>query len=120
MIQKTRATLKKSFTAVSALLLFSGFTGCSGKVPVWNGKIYAGSSGVDGVERRQDAEIIKCASAEFDHMMCMTYADFEKFYETYVLGCKSWIKGMEMIQLQLAVDKYNAIKASVVPAQSPH
>lgn len=62
-----------------ALVLSLG--GCAtGPIPKWKGKIWAGSSGVSGIERRQEKELIHCLDPAFDRYLCISYEDFLNNY----------------------------------------
>lgn len=106
MTQKTPLISKIDF----AILSLVAFSSCQTTIPRWDGKLYAGSSGVDGVERRQEHETVKCADPKFDDMVCMSYADLEAFYSTYVLGCKEWKSGSPTMSLSTAVKQYQTLK----------
>lgn len=88
----------KAFSAamlpVSLLLL--GASNCTAPIPKWDGDIYAGKSKQDAIVRAQANEVIKCADPAFDAYLCMSYADFQSFYATYVLGCEKWKPGQMM------------------------
>ncbi len=74
-----------------SLILSLSLSSCGGaKIPVWAGKIYAGTSKDVAITRAQDKESIACKDVKFDEFMCISYKDFESFYSTYVLGCKEW------------------------------
>lgn len=76
--------------ARSSLLLLLLCLGCVGKVPVWDGKIYAGDHQRQAVVRAQENEIIMTSDPRFSGGVWMTYEDLRSFYELYVLGCKEW------------------------------
>lgn len=86
-----------SLSVLCALLL----SGCpSTPIPKWMGKIYAGNSKEAEITRKQGDEHIKASDPKFDKFACMTYVDLESFYQTYILGCKVWKGGAEMIRPQ--------------------
>jgi len=87
MTKKILANWKSCF-ALSVSLLF--IEGCGGRIPSWDGKIFAGDSEREALVRAQSNEVIECKDNRFDDYMCMSYDDLKKFYETYVLGCKEW------------------------------
>lgn len=65
--------------------LVANLSGCAPKsIPTWPGKIYAGDSQLQSVDRKQDGEIIPTNSKKFDDMLCMTYEDFNSFFKIYV------------------------------------
>jgi hypothetical protein len=99
--------LKTSFAVLSLLLLGS----CKSLPPVWNGKLWAGSSASIAIERAQDNEAISCAAPEFDNYVCMSYEDFKAFYETYVLGCKKWRKDVQRMTPQEAAIAYGEVES---------
>lgn len=90
--------LKSSVTALICLITVS----CRGTIPRWEGKIYAGDSATASIQRAQAGEVIKCSAPEFDQMLCMTGSDFKSFYETYVLGCQKWARGMPRMSVREA------------------
>lgn len=85
-------------------LLTVSLLGCpfvsSKPIPKWDGKLYAGNSKEQEVTRAQANEHIKCSDPKFDAMTCMSYRDLEKFYETYVEGCKVWKEVYIMVRPQ--------------------
>lgn len=89
-------------STLAILALASLVTSCRTSIPKWDGKIYAGDSANAGVSRKQSNEVIRCDSPAIDEMLCMTGADFKSFYETYVLGCQKWARGMPRMSIQQA------------------
>ena len=81
---------------------------CKGTIPRWEGKIYAGDPDRGAVVRRQAGEVVSCRDPRFKAHMSMTYVDFESFYRTYVLGCKKWPQGIEMMTV---LEAWNRLKA---------
>jgi hypothetical protein len=91
--------LKISFIAT----LLISLSGCvSGPIPEWDGKLFAGDSSRGALVRAQSGEVISAHSPEFDEYVAMSYADFELFYKTYVLGCERWRPNVKMISEQEA------------------
>lgn len=89
-------------STLAILALASLITACRTSIPRWDGKIYAGDSANAGISRKQSNEVIRCDSPAIDEMLCMSGADFKSFYETYVLGCKTWHRGMARMSVQEA------------------
>jgi len=84
------------------IALVASVSACRTTIPRWDGKIYAGDSANAGVSRKQSEEIIRCDSPAIDEMLCMSGVDFKSFYETYVLGCKTWHRGMARMSVHEA------------------
>lgn len=59
------------------------------------------------MRRTQDNTECKAGDACFDQMMGITYSDFRSFYSTYVLGCKQWRQGIEMMSPQEAYMRFS-------------
>jgi len=84
-----------------SLLIFLLIVGCkAAPIPKWGGKFYAGNSKESEITRAQDDEHIKTNDPAFDKYVCMSYVDLESFYKLYVLGCKTWKHGPEMVRPQ--------------------
>lgn len=94
---------QSSILALSLVLV--GFGSCSSPIPRWDGEIFAGSHKDGGIVRRQAGQVIKGDDPQIDEFMAMRWKGpngFEGFYETYVLGCKEWKKGVPVMSLQEA------------------
>lgn len=79
------------------LILSLGFgTSCASNVPRWDGKIYIGSSKSEGIVRAQDKENISCKDDRINDYRCVSSADLNSFYSTYVVGCERWKEGTPM------------------------
>jgi hypothetical protein len=91
-----------------------GISSCTQPIPRWSGKIWAGDSATSSIQRAQDVQAIGCNEAVFDNYLCMSYADFQTFYETYVLGCKKWDKDLERMSPQEAFEIIKAIRPQKV------
>jgi len=76
--------------AILCLFLMGCGANLSTKIPSWDGKIYVGSSRDQAIVRKQSNEIISCADEQINQHLCMSAKDFTSFYNTYVLGCRSW------------------------------
>lgn len=83
-------------TLAVMLLAASVTASCRTVIPRWDGKIFAGDSANSGISRKQSNEVIRCDAPEIDTYICMSGDDFKSFYETYILGCKSWVRGPRM------------------------
>lgn len=94
---------QKVLTALAAALAISS---CNAKPPKWHGKIWAGDSRTQTIQRGQDAEEIACFDPRFDGYMCISYADFKTFYDTFVLGCRSWRKDLPRMNAEQAWEAY--------------
>ena len=81
-----------SFVALGILFIFALFVSCREDIPKWNGKLYVSDPDIPGVKYRVDDEVkeIDCRSDDFNDFICMSMADFQSFYETYILKCKGW------------------------------
>lgn len=90
-----------------------GVTSCSQPIPKWEGKIWAGDSATSSIQRKQDNEAIACANGAFDDYMCMSYADFQSFYETYILGCKEWNTSLPLMSSKEAYALLKSIKHNI-------
>ena len=60
--------------------------------------------------RKQENEVIRCDQPEFNGYLCMSSADFESFYKTFVLGCQVWKKDQPKMSPQEAFDKLVELK----------
>lgn len=86
---KTPPIWKSLFVSVGILTLLV-VPACKGKIPKWDGHLWAGDSANGAIARAQEGVIIPCRDPAFDQFVCMTYADFESFVNTYIKGCKRW------------------------------
>ncbi len=80
----------------SLLIILTLLTGCAGVTPSFDGKIWAGDSKTGSIQRAQDNEAISALDPRFNGYFCMSGADLEKFYKTFVLGCAKWKDGIKM------------------------
>ena len=92
-------------------LLLLALSSCNAIIPKWDGKLWAGSSADKAIDRSQTKERIDCGDKAFDDYVCMSYEDFQSFYETYVLGCKQWNSGMRMMSIGDAKKDISGVKA---------
>ena len=68
-----------------------GASNCSSlKVPRFTAKLWAGSSEVEGIERRQVGEIIKASDPAFDDYICMQGEDFTDYIMKVATSCEVW------------------------------
>lgn len=88
MLRKKKILQSLKISWASSLVVI--FAGCPGKPPKWDGKLWAADSSDQTIKRAQENQAIKCSDPAFDDYICMSYADFKLFYNTYVLGCKKW------------------------------
>lgn len=58
-------------------------------MPDWDGKVYQGSSVVEGIVRSQENETIYCNEPKFDEFVCVSLEDLQKLYAN-ILKCKKW------------------------------
>lgn len=83
-------------------------SGCAaGNTPKWDRKIWAGDSARSSIRRAQENQEIKASDPAFDSYMAMTYADFRSFYATYVLSCKEWRQGVQMMGADEALQRFS-------------
>lgn len=101
-LQKTLQSLRIFLIPVLSLSLL-GAT-CHQQIPRWDGKIWAGDSASSSIQRKQAGEAIACSDGAFDGYLCISGPDFQKFYETYVLGCAKWRDGLPMMTAQEAFE----------------
>lgn len=89
---------------ILAVMLLVGATSssCRTSIPRWDGKLYAGDSANSGISRKQSNEVIRCDAPEIDAYICMSGDDFKSFYDTYILGCKQWVRGMPRMSVSQA------------------
>lgn len=109
---KTRANLKEFLIRwqlpLSLLLLL--INSCSsGQLPKWSGEIWAGDSKNAGITRAQANQTIKATDPAFDKYLAISYDDFRSFYATYVLGCKEWKPGLNMMTNAEAYDRFRVV-----------
>ncbi len=95
----------------SKVFLILSLSGCVSQPPKWDGKIYAGDSATKSIQRAQAGEAIACDDPAFDDYLCISGADFQKFYETYVLGCAKWRKDLERMSAQEAFEKLKELRS---------
>lgn len=76
-------------------------------MPRWDGKIWAGDSARSSIRRAQENQEIKASDPAFDSYMAMTYEDFRSLYATYVLGCKEWRPGIQMMDSGEALQRFS-------------
>jgi len=83
-----------SYLAVLSLLplLLSGMACGRQGMPAYSGKFWAGSSEVEGIERRQDTPpgLLRCGDPRFDGYICLSAKDLACLYSTFVLNCSKW------------------------------
>jgi len=85
---------------MAARLLFVLFlAGCAGTPRKWDGKMWAGSPDVSGIERRQANELLRCDDPQFHKYVCMTNEDFVRSYLNIVSACESWKPGTVLAPL---------------------
>lgn len=67
------------------------FGGCAtvASFPAMDIQTWAADSKFSSIVRSQDRRTIQCKDPLFDEMICMSYNDLKKLYET-LLSCKSW------------------------------
>lgn len=77
---------------LNALFLCIFYSSCATPIPhpLWEGKIWAGSSNVSGIERRQDGQIISCMSKDFDNYAAISYRDLGCLYEQVILNVEKY------------------------------
>lgn len=92
----------RSLILFVTVLVASITAGCRASIPRWDGKLYAGDSANSGISRKQSGEIIRCDAPEVDTFICMSGDDFKSFYETYILGCRQWSRGMPRMSVSQA------------------
>lgn len=87
MVNLTRISL-----SLNALFLCMLYASCATPIaqPPWEGKIWAGSSEVAGIERRQDQQIISCMSKDFDNYAAISYRDLGCLYEQVILNVEKY------------------------------
>ncbi len=82
---------------VSLLALLSG---CMGTIPKWDGKIWLNDSD-KGQPTRVNEDGSRVYSdytlSEFHAARVLKKEDFETFWKTYILGCKEWKDGLDMV-----------------------
>ncbi len=96
--------MSKIYSAV--VLLALSFACKTAPIPKWDGEIYTGDPVKEAMVREQAGEVIKANSPEFKQLMGMKWKGprgFEGFYQTYILGCKEWKSGVQMIPFEDAV-----------------
>jgi hypothetical protein len=59
-------------------------------MPAVHVQFWAGDSIAQSVRRAQTKQAIACSDRKFDEGFWMTYADFRKFVDAYVLSCREW------------------------------
>lgn len=91
----------------SILLLSLSSCAGGGPIPAWSGKIWAGDSSRSSIRRSQENQEIKASDPLFDSYMAMSYEDFRSFYATYVLGCKQWRDGIQMMDASEALSRFS-------------
>lgn len=99
---------KTCSVALGSLFISSCQTGMP---PAWDGKVWAGSSQIGSIERRQDQEVLSCGHPDFDKYVCMTGRDFKSFVKTYVDGCLAWDKKLPRMSVYEAGAKLKEVKA---------
>lgn len=103
-MRKSLRTLQnlRIFLIPSLSLSLLGAASCQTAPPKWDGKIWAGDSATGSIQRAQAGEAIACHEVAFNGYLCISGADFQKFYETYVFGCKEWKKDVELMSAKEA------------------
>lgn len=74
--------------------------GCRGTIPAWNGKIWLNDANVSKPTRvlpNGDRIYSDYSTDEFHAARVMTKEDFDSFWKTYILGCKEWRDGLDMV-----------------------
>lgn len=79
-------------TPLFIFLMAANESACKKKIPLWNKKVFVGSSLDQAVVRKQENEKISCVDSKFDEMICIRKKDFDCFFETYITNCKEWTK----------------------------
>jgi hypothetical protein len=106
--------------SLSSLLAASS---CQQAPPKWDGKIWAADSASESIQRSQAHEAIACDDPVFDDYLCISGADFQRFYETYVLGCEKWrddlpkMNATEMMVRLREMKKFVKVHRGVQPGQ---
>lgn len=76
-------------------------------MPKWDGHIFAADHTRAGLVRAQSGEFVAATDPAFDTYLAMTYSDFRSMYATYVLGCKQWRKGTQMMNANEALERFS-------------
>lgn len=59
-------------------------------MPKWNGALWAGSSEIGGIKRKQSNQELSCLQPAMDNMVCMSYKALECLYSQLILNCSYW------------------------------
>lgn len=72
-------------------------TSCTTIPPRWSGTIFRGDPAAGAISRGPGLDAVACIDPKIHQYLCMSIEDFQRWVDTYVLGCVKWSKDEPML-----------------------